>query len=158
MPPRYYNDPLADVSASDPVTSTPILRPPSPFASSLSPCVGTPERSYFSDTTPSQSTTFQDAHTPKAKEEHRSQPRPLPTPPTLRQSPFQRTFFGNHKEAAKRRNAYLKSFGSGIALVIGVVFLVFPIFWGALVKLPTHALQGIVVVRCFCVSPRKAID
>ncbi|KAH6904061.1 hypothetical protein BKA70DRAFT_1509496, partial [Coprinopsis sp. MPI-PUGE-AT-0042] len=43
------------------------------------------------------------------------------------------------------RSAYFKSFGSGIALVIGVVFVVFPIFWGALVKLPAHALQGIVV-------------
>lgn len=146
MPPRYYNEPLADVHASDPVTSTPILRPPSPLCSSLSPYVGTPERSYFSDTTPSQSTTYQNAHTPSAKEDV-PQPRPLPTPPPLRQSPFQRTFFGNHEEAAKRRNAYLKAFGGGIALVIGVVFVVFPIFWGALVQLPAHALQGIVVVR-----------
>ncbi|KAH6912230.1 hypothetical protein BKA70DRAFT_829109 [Coprinopsis sp. MPI-PUGE-AT-0042] len=151
MPPRYYNDPLAGVSASDPVTSTPVLRPPSPYSSSLSPYAGTPlaERSYFSDTTPSsQFTTYhQNAPVPSVKEHayDDAQSPQLPTPPALMHPPFQRTFFGNHEEAAKRRSAYFKSFGSGIALVIGVVFVAFPIFWGALVKLPAHALQGIVV-------------
>lgn len=57
-----------------------------------------------------------------------------------------RSFFDKSRQGEIARNAYLKTFLSGSFLIIFFIFGIFSIFWGALWKLPTKALSGIVVV------------
>lgn len=50
-------------------------------------------------------------------------------------------------EVSRARMIYLKTYISGLSLVIVTIFAVFSIYWGALWKVPTHPLQGWIVVR-----------
>lgn len=50
-------------------------------------------------------------------------------------------FFDASAEAAKGRAIFVKILLKGLVLVSLVIFLVFPIFWGALWKTPEHIHQ-----------------
>ena len=66
-------------------------------------------------------------------------------------APFTGAFFDKNAEASKARATFLRVHLSGLLLVSLVIFTVFPIFWGALWKLPAHTVKGWVVVRLVCI-------
>ncbi|KAG6859473.1 hypothetical protein C0995_008139 [Termitomyces sp. Mi166 len=64
---------------------------------------------------------------------------------TSTQKPFSKRFFD--KNNAVQRGIYFKVLFGGVFSVILVIFTIFPIFWGALWKIPVRNLDGWVV--CF---------
>ncbi|KJA16085.1 hypothetical protein HYPSUDRAFT_71604 [Hypholoma sublateritium FD-334 SS-4] len=48
-------------------------------------------------------------------------------------------------EVSRARMIYLKTYVSGLSLVIVTIFVVFSIYWGALWKVPAHPLKGWIV-------------
>ena len=60
-------------------------------------------------------------------------------------------------EMARARKIYLKTYISGLSLVIVTIFTVFSIYWGSLWKVPAHPLKGWIVVRIsiICFGSKK---
>jgi len=79
-----------------------------------------------------------------------------PTSPIPRQeTPFpQKNLFDlKDSQLAIARKIYLKVFFSGLIMVVLVIFMVFPIYWGSLWKVPAKPLEAWVVVRAFYIPP-----
>ena len=80
-----------------------------------------------------------------------------PTPPSPRQEPTfpQKNFFDlKDLQLGMARKIYLKVFFSGLIMVVLVIFMVFPIYWGSLWKVPAKPLEAWVVVSF---SPQSAV-
>ena len=76
----------------------------------------------------------------------------IPRSPTSPQ-PFSTTFFSKDPQTAAARATFLKILISGSALLVIIIFSIFPIYWGALWKVPVRNLPGWIVVSVIPIAP-----
>lgn len=78
-----------------------------------------------------------------------------PTPPgpssgIVAAAPYAGQFLAQGPEIAKARKIYVNILFQRTCLIVGAIFGIFSIYWGALWQLPARSLRGWIVVRFFC--------
>jgi hypothetical protein len=108
---------------------------------------------YYSPPHP-MSTEKQDSRISVAQAGSPSLPSPPPGPSNER--PFSRQFLDRGEKISNARKIYIKILIQRTCLIVGVIFSIFSIYWGALWKLPARSLEGWIVV-CYSDAPGSAL-
>ncbi|KAF9478431.1 hypothetical protein BDN70DRAFT_808791 [Pholiota conissans] len=128
-----------------------------PASSNSSPIVssdtGSDARTLQNESQPAPAITVHTRSTEKEKEKEKEKERQAPNYahvenalPSPANPPFSKWFFERgDPEVAKARMIYVKSYVSGLVLVILTIFGVFSIYWGSLWKVPAHSMRGWIV-------------
>jgi hypothetical protein len=66
------------------------------------------------------------------------------------EEPFSGQFLDSGEAASKARNMYIKILLQRTLLILIAVFAIFPIYWGALWRIPARSLEGWIIVRVPC--------
>ena len=68
---------------------------------------------------------------------------------SIRNDPFSNQFLDRDEASRKARNTYIKILIQRTCLIVVAMFAIFPIYWGALWKIPARSLEGWIVVGSF---------
>jgi hypothetical protein len=85
-----------------------------------------------------------------------STPSPSPPPGPSNEKRFSRQFLDRGEKISNARKIYVKILIQRTCLIVGVIFSIFSIYWGALWKLPARSLEGWIVV-CYLDAPGSAL-